>query len=157
MITSFPVHTFIVSALSAARTYEILPSYALSKEIFGDSESGAATDNLSLNRRTFRQPMAVSESLQENWKQRIRFDVVKARERRIQSQDVSISLLPLTTVSTHSGDRLGCSFEYIGDRASVLDNTFANVATEFHLNGDQRRAYYIFMDTLRSILLARPG
>ena len=102
MITSFPVHTFIASALSAARTYEILPSYTLSKEIFGDSASGTATDITPLNRRTLNQPMAVSESLQENWKQRIRFDVVKARERRIQSQDGRVYFLGAAENGQHA-------------------------------------------------------
>jgi hypothetical protein len=40
-------------------------------------------------------------------------------------------------------------------RATVIDNTFADVATEFDLNEDQLRAYHYFTDALKSILTMR--
>jgi hypothetical protein len=79
MITSFPVHTFIASALSAARSYDILPNCTRSKEIFADSALVTSMET-SEDRRIYRLPMAVSEAMQKNWKERIRTDVVTARE-----------------------------------------------------------------------------
>jgi hypothetical protein len=154
MIASFPVHSFVTAALSIARTYDILPNYSLSREVVNGSIQALETTQF----RTFHIPIAVSEVLQENWKERIRHDVVRARERRIHTHPTSVQLPEMTTIARASAGEVSSYHDPINNeatRAAVIDNTFADVAMEFDLNEDQLRAYHYFTDALKSILMMR--
>jgi hypothetical protein len=154
MIASFTVHSFVTAALSIARTYDILPNYSLSREVINGSIEAPETTRF----RTFHVPTAISESLQANWKERIRYDVVRARERRLHARPTSVQLPEMTTVVRTSAGEVSPYHDPINNeatRATVIDNTFADVATEFDLNEDQLRAYHYFTDALKSILMMR--
>ncbi len=152
MINSFSIHSFITSALSAAHTYGLLPDYMISKGIFNVSLASSAE---MAQHRMFHVPVAISEEMESNWRERIQYDVIKSRE-----QQLSMTVQPLSTSMTTTQVTSNISFNdimtnNIGIMPISMDTTFANVAREFGLNEDQKRTYYFFLNALKSIVVGQ--
>ena len=150
VIVSFPNHIFVSSALFIAKSLNILP------------DSSACTEFFSLNRpvrnsannvgRCFHIPVPVSEVQAHSWKDHIGTKVLEQRQQRISTPAESISPPTVPSDFHLANSNTFSNAETSRREFQHINNTMTEVARQFDLNTEQRRAYDIFLRPLNSLL-----
>ena len=140
IIVSFPNHTFVSSALFAAKSLSILPNSSVCNTFF--STQRPDTYHIQSGRHFFQAPIAVSEVQAHGWKDHIGSELIALRQQRT---PVPAKIVSIVTGKNHEMSYTGLQSQ---PRIETQAQHISAVAEQFHLNVEQRRAYDIFLRPL---------